>query len=437
MKILIVNLGIGGGGAERVLVDMIKYWHNNAEIPATITTARNVTGGGIIESSQADSSDSTNSTESNKADSNANPADSTESNADSSNPTHINPKRDIDLFLIEKKKKDAYLGFVEEHLHKVFSFPHIFGKVRFLNKFFKRRVLNNPNLINYFIKERYDVNIGFLEGISSIYVSQKVGGRKIGYIHTSLFEMREGKRDSAELEAYKRLDCIICVSKYVRDSLLRLYPELKNKDIRVIHNPIDSKSILIKSNLAPELKRTKFTFLQIGRLTYQKGLITLLEANKILLDSLSGENAEYEIWLLGEGERYKKELDEVIKSQGVDNVRFLGFSENPYNIIKLCDCVVLASYFEGYGLVLAESCVLNKAIISSDIPTSKELLDDDGVSCASFFESKNARALAECMRRVLSDEAYKKELESLAGNLGRKFDISKTAMQIQRAIMGE
>lgn len=47
MKILIVNLGIGGGGAERVLVDMIKYWHNNAEIPATITTARNVTGGGL------------------------------------------------------------------------------------------------------------------------------------------------------------------------------------------------------------------------------------------------------------------------------------------------------------------------------------------------------------------------------------------------------
>lgn len=474
MKILIINLGIGGGGAERVLVDIIKYWRDNAEIAAKITTARNVTGGGIIESS-ADSSNLAHLAESNKADSinlaestpnyaeserfskidSSNPANFAKSNAESSldsthlaesnkadsnaNSTLINPKRDIDLFLIEKKAKDAYLGFVEEHLHKVFSFPHIFGKVRFLNKFFKRRVLNHPNLINYIIKERYDVNIGFLEGISSIYVSQKNGGRKIGYIHTSLFEMREGRRDSAELEAYRRLDCIICVSKYVKDSLLRLYPELQNKDIRVIHNPINTKNILIKSNLALELKRAKFTFLQIGRLTYQKGLITLLEANKILLDSLkeSGENAEYEIWLLGEGERYKKELDELLKSQGVDNVRFLGFSENPYNIIKLCDCVVLASYFEGCPLVLAESCVLNKAIISSDIPTSKELLDNGGVGCASFFESKNARELAECMRRVLSDEAYKKELESLAGNLGRKYDISKTIEQIQRAIMGK
>ena len=28
MKILICNLGIGGGGAERVLVDLITYWSN-------------------------------------------------------------------------------------------------------------------------------------------------------------------------------------------------------------------------------------------------------------------------------------------------------------------------------------------------------------------------------------------------------------------------
>lgn len=337
--------------------------------------------------------------------------------------------------MIEKKSKDIYLGFVNEHLHKVFSFPHIFGKVRFLNKFWKRRVLKKPNLINYFIKERYDVNIGFLEGISSIYVSQKLGGKKIGYMHTSLFEMRDGKADKAELEAYKRLDCIICVSNYVKVSLLKLYPELANKDIKVIHNPIDSKNILLKSNLPLDstLKKQKFTFLQIGRLTYQKGLITLLDANKILLDRLreSSENIEYEIWLLGDGERYKKELESYLASQKVDNVRFLGFSENPYNVIKICDCVILASYFEGYPLVLAESCVLKKAIISSDIPTSKELLDDNGVPCASFFESKNARELAECMQKVLNDENHKKELENLAENISKKYDISKTIKQIQ------
>ena len=30
MKILICNLGIGGGGAERVLIDFLSYWQKQA-----------------------------------------------------------------------------------------------------------------------------------------------------------------------------------------------------------------------------------------------------------------------------------------------------------------------------------------------------------------------------------------------------------------------
>lgn len=233
--------------------------------------------------------------------------------------------------------------------------------------------------------------------------------------------------DFKELAAYQRLDSIICVSKYVKDSLLKLYPALESKDIKVIYNPIDSVNILWQSALKCAIKKRKFTFLQIGRLTYQKGLITLLEANKILQD----KGADYEIWLLGDGWRYKKELDSIIKAQGVKNVRFLGFSANPYNVINACDCVVLASYFEGCPLVLLESCVLKKAIISSDIPTSKEVLSDNGKLCAEFFESKNATALAQSMEKVLKDKDYKAKLEHLSANLSTKYDISLTAKEIE------
>lgn len=65
MKILICNLGIGGGGAERVLIDFLTYWQKQSE--------REREGGGI------------------------------------------NPKTDIDLFLIEKKKQDVYLQWCEKN----------------------------------------------------------------------------------------------------------------------------------------------------------------------------------------------------------------------------------------------------------------------------------------------------------------------------------
>ncbi|WP_304370877.1 glycosyltransferase [uncultured Helicobacter sp.] len=380
MKILICNLGIGGGGAERVLIDFLSYWLRESQI-----------GGG-----------------------------------------DINPKSDIDLFLIEKKKQDTYLHWCEEHLHKVFTFPHIFGKVRFLNKFWKRRVLRNPTLINYFIKEQYDVNIGFLEGISTIYISQKQGGKKIGYIHIALNEMREGKRDKAELEAYLRLDSIICVSNYVKDSLLKLYPQLSHKHIEVIYNPIDKDGIMQKS-LAHDIQKDNFVFMQVGRLTYQKGLITLLEANKILQDK--GYN--YEIWLLGEGERYKKELDSILAAQNVSNVRFLGFHSNPYPFMKICDVMVLASYFEGYGLVLAESCVLGKPIIASDIPTSKEILYNENLGeCGMFFESKNAYALAQVMEAMYNAKDTREKFAAQALAHSQSFDVARSIKQLEGLLQG-
>ncbi|WP_394950917.1 glycosyltransferase [uncultured Helicobacter sp.] len=386
MKILICMLGIGGGGAERVLVDFFKLWEEHAK-----NWQKNSATEGFTEGSRI-----------------------------------IDPKQDIDLFLIEKKPQDTYLKWCEEHLHKVFSFPHIFGKIRFLNKFWKRRVLRNPQWINYFIKEQYDVNIGFLEGISTIYISQKHGGKKIGYIHISLSEIRDNTRDEAELKAYLALDSIICVSHYVKDSLLKLYPELAHKHIVVIHNPINTQAITLKAQehiqQIDQIQRNRFSFLQVGRLTYQKGLATLLEANTILQQ----EGLKYDLWLVGEGDRYKKELLAYIESSGVTNVKFLGFKENPYAYIKACDVFVLASYYEGYGLVLAESCVLGKAIIASDIPTSKEILIDSKLGeCAEFFVSKDARSLADSMRRLYTDTRYKHELESKALAIAKNFDVTK------------
>lgn len=291
-------------------------------------------------------------------------------------------------------------------------------------------MLRNPKLLNHFIPQHYDVNVGFLEGISTIYISQKNGGKKIGYIHISLWEIRDGVRDEAELAAYLALDSLICVSHYVRESLLRLYPELAHKHIVVIHNPINTESIRAKAQVR-QVEKKRFSFCQVGRLTHQKGLETLLDANAIL----QKEGLEYDIWLVGEGERYKRELLARIESQGVSNVKFLGFQENPYPYIKACDVCVLASYYEGYGLVLAESCVLGKAIIASDIPTSKEILIDSQVGeCAEFFVSKDAQSLADSMRRLYTDKVRVKELESKALSIAKNFDVECALKSFEKVL---
>jgi len=50
--------------------------------------------------------------------------------------------------------------------------------------------------------------------------------------------------------------------------------------------------------------------------------------------------------------------------------------ENPYSLLKKCDCFVLSSDYEGQGLVLLESLVLKVPCISTDIPGPRSILSN-------------------------------------------------------------
>ena len=52
---------------------------------------------------------------------------------------------------------------------------------------------------------------------------------------------------------------------------------------------------------------------------------------------------------------------------------------NPYTILKKCDYFVLSSYYEGFGIVLAEADILGLPLISTDIPGPRQfILNNNG-----------------------------------------------------------
>jgi CDP-glycerol glycerophosphotransferase len=57
-------------------------------------------------------------------------------------------------------------------------------------------------------------------------------------------------------------------------------------------------------------------------------------------------------------------------------VTLLGQIENPHFFLNSCDCFVFSSNYEGQGLVLLEALVICKPIISTNIPTSIDVLDN-------------------------------------------------------------
>lgn len=55
----------------------------------------------------------------------------------------------------------------------------------------------------------------------------------------------------------------------------------------------------------------------------------------------------------------------------------LGKKKNPYPYLKMSDCLVLCSSYEGYPVVYVESMVLNKPIITTYVSGTKEVQDEN------------------------------------------------------------
>lgn len=191
-------------------------------------------------------------------------------------------KYHVELFLI--RKKGVYLENVNKNVRikhfldkKESKLKYFFkNKLYILTKKF-------PKLINLIIKEKYDISIAFLEGESTKFLSYKKGDKKkIAWVHTNLDLHKTFSKELEECY-YSKYNNIICVSKDVKKVFDNRYPIFKEKT-EVIYNLIDKKGIIYKSNLCKNnLNKDKINIIAVGRLSKEKGFDLLLKAHKNLI----------------------------------------------------------------------------------------------------------------------------------------------------------
>ncbi len=88
-----------------------------------------------------------------------------------------------------------------------------------------------------------------------------------------------------------------------------------------------------------------------------------------------------------------------------ENVKILGFIENPYPYIQNSVATVLTSLSEGFSLVLVESVTLHTPIISTDVGVAKELIEKYNCGDLTPYDEKE---LASILIRYLNKyDGYK------------------------------
>lgn len=287
-----------------------------------------------------------------------------------------------------------------------------------------------PILIKKLKNKNYDVEIAFLEGYSTVLVANRKNNvpvnmkcKKIAWVHIDL-EKHRVLNSNLEKESYQKMNEVICVSEDSKKSVLNLYSENEIK-VKVIYNPIDKNNILEKSKEKIEMKKDKLNIITVGRLNQQKGYDILLQSHNKLIK----EGLDHNLIILGEGPE-RKNLEKYIKDNNLEkNIQLLGFKENPYPYLKEADIFVSSSRYEGYPLVLCEAVCLGKPIIATNCTGPKEILENGKYGL--MAEVENIEDLADKMKKLILDEKLRKKYSDLSRKRAEIFNIRKTIQEIE------
>ena len=152
---------------------------------------------------------------------------------------------------------------------------------------------------------------------------------------------------------------------------------------KVIYNPLT----LVPG---PPSEGTSKKFLAVGRFSrLHKGFDLLIEAFRIFAQ----DNKEWTLDIVGEGVEeplYRKYIKEY---QLQERIHIHPFTNNIQQYYPEAQAYVLSSRWEGFGLVLVEAMAHGLPIISSNLPTSKEIMGDFGL----YFVNGDVNGMARQM----------------------------------------
>ena len=201
------------------------------------------------------------------------------------------------------------------------------------------------------------------------------------------------------LNIYSLIDLIIATSEFLKCKHIEM--GLRNK-IVFLPNFVDL------AEYAPEYTWQENSIIYFGRLSSEKGLLTLINA-------VSSLNVKLKI--IGDGPMARTLHDEA-RNLGLENVCFMGFKkdEDLKNEIRKSKFVVVPSeWYEAFGRTNIESFALGKPVIGARIGAIPELVKDDFTG--STFEAGNV----EDLRSKIISLLQRPEMITRMGINARKF----------------
>lgn len=251
----------------------------------------------------------------------------------------------------------------------------LWSRIKYNLAISKEKKYADNKFLQIYKEYKPDIVIDFDSSLTKI-IDKLNSSKNLVWIHSSIKNWKKKKsRIDRFVDRISKYSKIICICKEMKEDLINLKNELKNK-VDFLYNPIDFDRIKKLSNKdfsEEDKKLLKDNFLlSIARLDcVPKDFETLFKAYEIAKKN----GYDSKLYIIGDGP--DKEKVEKLKEANLykEDILFLGRKENPYNWLKKADKLILSSRYEGFAIVLLEGLCLGKNVIASDCKTGpKEIL---------------------------------------------------------------
>lgn len=299
------------------------------------------------------------------------------------------------------------------------------------------KLLSPERLHALCVKERYDIEVSYLEGPSARIISgcPDPETKKVCWIHVEQKTTERAAQSfrSAEeaAQCYNRFDRIIAVSRTVQEDFASLLPI--RVPIDVLYNTNETAQILQLAQEPAEAElfpQAGVNLIGVGKLVKTKGFDRLARIHV----RLRAEGYPVHTYILGVGPD-QTQIQSYLEQNGAEeSFTFLGYDTNPYRYVARADLFACASRAEGFSTAATEALIVGTPVCTVEVSGMREMLGDQNEY--GIVTENNEEALYQGIRTLLDDPALLAHYARQAERRGRDFRTEETVRAVEEMLDG-
>ena len=271
------------------------------------------------------------------------------------------------------------------------------------------------------LSKKYDTEVAFKDGFTALFTAYGDSEKKIHWLHTD-YVMHDctAKYHNLFEKTFPLFDKIIGISHAVVERFNQVYPGIQ---CEVIYNLIDIAKIKKMGEENDIHLGDGINFVSCGRIHEMKGYDRLINVFHRLDDM--GLLKHVSLTIIGDGPDFSK-VQNLIQEYGLKGkVKLLGRRKNPYSYVKAADAFLMCSRYEPFGLVVLEAMVLGTPVISTEVASIREIMNENYGTITENSKEGLIKAIAEVIKNPNYLNKYRENLKKY------NYDCDKIVKEIE------